>query len=60
MARVSMNKLTKKCKGFGFASFATEKDAVALIQARPSVCPYNICINASYVCIDAPYLYVYV
>jgi len=32
MARVAMNKLTHKCKGYGFASFATEEDGLALIR----------------------------
>ncbi len=32
MARVVMNRLTKKCKGYGFASFATEEDAMAVVH----------------------------
>jgi len=49
MARVVMNKLTKKCKGYGFASFATEEDAMAVVNHQRSQRDL-IMIGARYTC----------
>ena len=53
MARVALDKVTKKCKGYGFASFATEEDGQALIAHQRRLCVCGcVCVRVC-VCVDA-------